>query len=366
MVKNLVGLSKKFLSASIIVSMLLVMLTPSFALAASVTSFSVLLSRETAATLANQTITFTTPTGVGSGQQIILTYDNSTSIPVALDFEDIDLTDDGVNVTLAAAPAAATWGVVRTSGTVITFTNGTTVVAPGSVIAIEIGTHATTGATGVEQITNGSAGTTSLTLSGTFTDTGTASMPIVDSDQVSITASVNSSITFDLDAALTDTESGTPYSVALGTLTTGAVARSGASINSIWADLNTNATGGAIVTVTSAKGALGSTSVPANTIPSATATMAAGTANYGICVASNTAATGTLNEVAPFNGATCADGAVNTVGVLTTSPQNILNSNSGPIAAGRAQIRVNAAISGVTVAANDYTDTLTFIATGTF
>ncbi len=153
---------------------------------------------EKASTVANHTITFTTPTGVASGQTIILTFDNSTSIPAPLDFTDIDLTDDGVDVTLAAAPAAATWGVVRTSGTVITFTNGTTAVAGGSVIVIEIGTNATTGATGDQQITNGSAGTTLLYISGTFTDTGTIGIPIVSDDVVVVNALVVPSISFAL------------------------------------------------------------------------------------------------------------------------------------------------------------------------
>lgn len=164
--------------------------------AAAVTSFKDVLSREKAATLSNHTITFTTPTGVAGAAEIVLTFDNSTSIPVALDYEDIDLSDDGVNVTLAAAPSGATWGVVRTSSTVITFTNGSGAVAGGSVIEIEIGTNATTGSTGAEQITNGSAGTTLLALSGSFGDTGTTASYIIADDQVVITATVDPTLTF--------------------------------------------------------------------------------------------------------------------------------------------------------------------------
>lgn len=173
-------------------------------------------------------------------------------------------------------------------------------------------------------------------------------------------------ITFDIDTATTDTESSSLYSVALGTLTTSSVARSNGSINSIWIDLDTNSTSGAVVTVKSSNASLKSTSVPADTIPSATGTMAAGTANYGLCVASATAGTGTFTKVSPYNGATCVDGASNTVGLLDGTAQNILNSNNAPIITGRAQIRVNAAISNVTPAHVDYTDSLTFIATSTF
>ncbi len=164
--------------------------------AASLTAMSTTLTRESAATLSNYTVRFTTPTGVASGQTIILTFDNSTSVAGSLDHEDIDLTDDGVDVTLAAAPSGSTWGVVRTSATVITFTNGTTAVGAGSLIAIEIGTHATTGSTGVEQITNGSAGTTLLNISGTFGDTGVMGIPIISNDTVVVTALVQPSISF--------------------------------------------------------------------------------------------------------------------------------------------------------------------------
>ncbi len=170
------------------------------------------------------------------------------------------------------------------------------------------------------------------------------------------------SITFDLDTATTDTESGTPYVVPLGTLSTGAVARSNGSINSIWVDLDSSDS--TVITVLSSN--LKSTSVPGDIIPSVTSTMAAGTANYGLCVASTSSTTGTLNEVSPYNGATCVDGAVNTVGVTDGTTRNILNSNSAAITGGRAQIRVNAAISTTIPAHNDYSDALTFIATSTF
>ncbi|KKS25864.1 MAG: hypothetical protein UU87_C0009G0004 [Parcubacteria group bacterium GW2011_GWA2_42_11] len=142
------------------------------------------------------------------------------------------------------------------------------------------------------------------------------------------------------------------------------VARSGASINSIWTDLDTNASGGAVVTVLSTT--LKSTSVPGDTIPSITDTMEAGTANYGLCIASVSQTTGTYTKVSPYNGATCVDGAVNMVGLVDGTSRAILNSNAAAITGGRSQIRVNAAISGVTPAHPDYTDTLTFIATGTF
>src|SRR3989344_2895154 len=244
----------KFVSFTTILALMMVMVAPlSAGAAAAVTSFSVLLSREKAATLSNQTVLFTTPTGVASGNTIILTYDNSTAIPAAFDFEDADVsydtTPDAVcdtgdtHVVLAAAPSGATAGIVDTSTTVITFTNGTTAIAAGSEICFEFGTNAEDVVTGVEQITNGSAGTSTLVLSGTFTDTGTAAMSIVDNDQVVITATVAPTITFTV----------SDNTIEFGTLSTSAATwadNAGGSTTDVAAHTltaATNATGGYIV-----------------------------------------------------------------------------------------------------------------------
>ncbi|MEY2672063.1 MAG: hypothetical protein RL687_480 [Candidatus Parcubacteria bacterium] len=192
---------KKITSFLTIVALFVVssgLMNPLVANAASITSFTDTVTDLTASTAANHTIVFTTPTGVASGQTIILTFNNSTSIAAALDYTDMDVKDDGVNVTLAATPSGATWGAVRTSGTVITLTNGTTAVAGGSVITILIGTHATNQSTGVRQITNGSAGTTILSISGTFTDTGSLAIPIISNGVVAVAATVQPTISFTL------------------------------------------------------------------------------------------------------------------------------------------------------------------------
>ncbi|KKQ19875.1 MAG: hypothetical protein US34_C0016G0025, partial [Candidatus Nomurabacteria bacterium GW2011_GWC2_36_9] len=96
----------------------------------------------------------------------------------------------------AATPVTTTWGVARTSSTVITLTNGSAAVAGGSVITIDIGTNATYGVTGTHQITNGTAGTTVLRVSGSFGDTGAMSTAIVSNGVVSLSAEVLASLTF--------------------------------------------------------------------------------------------------------------------------------------------------------------------------
>ena len=178
-------------------------------------------------------------------------------------------------------------------------------------------------------------------------------------------------ITFDLDTyatSATNTETPAPYSVSLGNLSTAQASNSdeGGTINSIWFDLSTNSGNGAIVSVSSANGALKSVSKPTDSIPSATGTMAPGVANYGLCDKRNDAVSGTFNKVSPFNGATCTTGHVNTVGAVTTSTQTIYNSGGGPVTSARAEIMVNAENNTATPAHTDYSDTLDFIATGTF
>src|SRR3989344_8252258 len=128
------------------------------------------LSTSTPSTSANHTIFFTTSVGLAGSETIIVDYnfDSATPIPATLDFEDIDLSFDttpdaacdagggDTEMALAAAPVTTTMGVVRTSATVLTFTNGTTAITSVSEICIEIGTNAETGVTGIEQITNAS------------------------------------------------------------------------------------------------------------------------------------------------------------------------------------------------------------------
>ncbi len=212
----------------------------------------------------------------------------------------------------------------------------------------------------------------SYQISWTNDDPGYTLVAIVDSDQVTVNAQVAPSITFDLNAGTTNASVSAPYSVALGSLTTVAVAHSdNSTVNSIWANLDTNAAGGAIVTVLSANAALASLSVPGDTVPNAAVTMSAGTANYGICVNSvspPSAGSGTFQPSTPYDTGTCdPTGSSNAVKALSTvTPTQILDTAAGPVTTGSAEILVNATSSTATVAHSDYADVLTFVASGTF
>jgi hypothetical protein len=353
---------------------MVLMVTPiHFADAASYTAISDIMSREKATTLSSHKIAFVSTTAMSASGTIIIAFSTYTGTPVLADvqvchgattgLENGTATVTGgptctVNETVAASNGAATiWGASWSSQTLtLTAPSGswTNPITAGHKVVVFVRSST---------LTNPAASSPVVTITGSNGDTGNFSTPIVDDDQVNVTATVNSSITFDIDTAVTDTNSNPAYTVPLGTLTTGSVSGSNHStINSIWFDIASNAPSGTAINVASLNGNLKSTSTPGDTIASATGTMAAGTANYGACVNSVSG----LTDVSPFAGATCTSTpSGNTVGVLTIAAQNIFTT-TGPVAAGRGEMFIDAAISGSTVAHSDYGDTLTFTASGTF
>lgn len=365
--------------------------------AASLTSSKDTLSRIAISTTANHTVVFTLPTGV--------TLDASGTVDtLRVDFPHTSaFTQSGTWVagdfTFSDGTAAVISNVTQGAGTIdCTPTGGADDVCvaidtTGHVFTVEVGaaytasaaaatiTFTIAGTAGDGTLTNpGTAGsystvlsmcdeTASCTSSFTTTHTSSVGIAIADSDQVSVTASVDPSLTFDIDTSVADGETSAPYTVPLGTLTTTNSKISGStdSVNMIILEADTNAAGGVAVTVQNANGVNGlvSTSVPADNIGSADGTQANGTENYGLCVA--TAALSGFTIAGSYSGDTCAlnGEGTNVITGLTTSAANML-STTGPVAAAHAEVVVNAGISGTTVAHSDYADTLTFIATATF
>ncbi len=227
------------------------------------------------------------------------------------------------------------------------------------------------GATGTGTLTNAAAPVSSalwtITNTGGTTDSTTIADVVIANDAVAVTAAVAQTLTFTVG---TGTVFGTTNSgVALGTISTTKYSDD-SSTNSIWLGLGTNGTGGAAVTVVSANnGALKSISVPADTIPWTGGTFATPTTNtnYGDCVVTPTATTGTLSKGTPFTSATCAHPGVGTNQPvqLTNAPQTIITSST-PLSGGQAEVMVGATIYSATPTHSDYADTQTFIATGTF
>jgi len=276
----------------------------------------------------------------------------------------------GFTVTGALTSGSCTGGTVETFG----FTSSTLTAVKTGCTA---GALTVSGATVTNHSTPGS-----YTITWVNDDPGEGEIYIVDDDQVTVTANVDPTLTMNAGSqasatACDGTFSGNGGTVALGALTVGAVSSSDASsLNHICTRLSTNASSGAVMTVKSLNGASGlvSTSVPTDTIPSpgGSTTISAGTAGYAICAGSaggdsgNDAISGAASPTrsSPFNGASCTSSGHN-VGGLTTSAQSLWTL-SGPSQNAFVRVYVKAAISPVTPAHSDYTDTLTFIGTGTF
>lgn len=112
----------------------------------------------------NHSILFTNINNIEASGKIIITPQNGIfNIPAGLDYTDIDFLDDGTNQVLAPTPgsgAGSAVGMSVTSGTSgnITLTlNDTDAVAAGSIITLRIGTNATFGGNGNQQIQNSSS-----------------------------------------------------------------------------------------------------------------------------------------------------------------------------------------------------------------
>ena len=366
MLLNKKSLFAKFTSFVAMSALILVTsFTPNFAhiaTAASATAMKDTLSpatgafnAEKASTVANHTIVFTTPTGIAAAATLTLTFDNSTSLG-SIAFGDIDLADDGVDVALAAAPSGATWGVTKT-GLVITFVNGSAAVAAASVITIEIGTNATFGTTGTNQITNGTAGTTLITIGGTFGDTGTIGVPIIADDVVVVNALVQPTITFTVsdNSIFYGNLRTAGICFAIGTDPGPVTCTQTTENDSITLTAGTNAASGYIIT---AQGATLTSGIAGPTITPLAANTASspGTEQFGIRLRNVTGGSGTAT--APYAAAGYA-------WTPTASTAAQIASASGPSASTSYGVAYMANIASSTEAGT-YTANHTYVATATY
>lgn len=314
----------------------------------------------------------------------------ATGMKDILDRNKVSVTAVGhaVSMTLPSGTVSGTLTLTYTNFTAFagtptgTCTSGTVGSGTASVnVATVTLTSCTAGALTITAFTGtnpSSPGSNLVTLGGTAGITGTFAVTTVTDDQVSITASIDPSITFNVGSqasasACDGTFAGNGGTVALGTLTTGAVTSSDASsVAHICSRVTTNSGSGAAVTVKSLNAALKSTGTPTDTIASASATLTSGTSGYGLCAGSaggdsgkdaTTPVGASPGASSPFNGS-CTN-AAHAVGGLTTGAQNVWTIAT---ASQNAFFRmyVKAAISGTVPAHSDYADTLTFVATGTF
>jgi hypothetical protein len=316
--------------------------------AASLTALSDTMSREKIGTASNHTIKYTTGTGVAAAGTMTITMPTGFTIGT-VDNTDIDVswgpsTGAENELTLAATASGTTWGAVF-AGQILTITSGTGTITAASKVIVEIGTNATAGATGDQQITNhASAATYTISIGGTFGDTGKIAVVTIADDQIPVTAGVDPSFTFTVANTTLD----------LSTISTSAVSTT--SFNNI--TIGTNAHNGYTVTVKN----VGSGSNPglynsndATLIASSTTTLAGGTEGYG----------GNCNKVSGSGACTFADGATQNVTGFTLAGSTFASYATKPAGTDTFQIRVKAAISSATEPGT-YVDTLTLIGTANF
>jgi hypothetical protein len=345
-----------------------------FADAANLTYVSDTLTDSAPSAASNHTIEFYHPaTGVGvpNGQDIVITFGGGFSL-ATIGEEDIDLLINGVN------KPAAEWSVA-TSATEITITIDTGFIATTSSTTILIGTHATNEGSPNSQILNPSS-EGSKDISITAGDTGGAfdsgSTLVVIMTAVEVTASVDTVFTFAVDGVGAgvevngETTTGTTSSTSIpfGTLTNGVATTTAQQLT-----VNTNATRGYVVTVQVDQALLSSTGADIDGFSngSDTNTPSAWVVPTGDVALENTwghwgftsdDATTTRDALDEFGPAQYA--------AASTSPRVVM-SHDGPVngvgtGVGTSYVGYKVEISALQEAGDDYSTTLTYIATPTF
>lgn len=185
-------------------------------------------------------------------------------------------------------------------------------------------------------------------IQGKFTETGygpTASA-----------STVSPQLTFDIDVSASDTETGPPFTTDIGSLIATTVTD---SPEKIWVDFTTNGESGGRVYISGTNAGLQS-SKTGYTISAVTGNLTALAEGFGAQGSSATQSAG-----GPFAIATAYNLSSNNVAITDTTIREIFTT-SNPTTNGRGSFLLKAKSSAVTPAANDYTESLTVIASASF
>lgn len=336
--------------------------------AANVTSFSDTLSDSEPGVVSNHTLSFVTPTGLAAGETITIDFGTTSFAGIgSLVAQDLDLNASGTERTLIdGAASGASWNVTA-AGTVIDITSGTDTIGANATITIEIGTNATTGGTGSNQITNPTVGSYEITVAVGNSDTGATRVAIV--NVVTVTAAVETIFNFTVtgvDASQTvntetTTSTSTPVAIPFGLLTVDTPATAAQDLQ-----VSTNAANGFVVTVQTDSQLVSATGADIDGFADGAYT------TTPVTWASPIPALGNENTYGHW-GLTSDDsdyfGAAEYVSASTT-PVEIF-SNSGPVdgavaGVGLTRVGYTVEVSALQEAGDDYTATLTYVATPVF
>lgn len=339
-------------SLGLILAMLAIFAGPfsQIALAAALTAKSDTMSSLKISTLSSHTIKFTTPTGAEqSTDTIIITFPadfNFTSKTIGtVTFTHGASTGAETTEVLAATPGVSDWGAVfsGTQNRILTLTAPTDGVGVATLAATQkiIITYNSTNSTNPT-----TSGANTISISGTFGDTGDIIVSILDDDQVAVSGTVAESMTFTLGAT----------SVALGTLSSAAVTSGSHTVT-----LATNAASGLTLSYSGTTLTSGGNTI---TAMSTAAASSVGTEQFGINAKDNATpnvgleCSGTAPIAAAATGYSTADSYKFVTGETIISSASGINSTS-------CTISYIANILGSTEAGS-YTTTLTYNATANF
>jgi hypothetical protein len=352
-----------------------------FAEAANVISFSDTLSDSAPSAASDHTISFVTPSGMVAGETISLNFGTAVFSGIgSLVAQDLDLNISGVEQTLIdGAASGASWNVTA-SGDVIDITSGTSTIGTNATITIRIGENAFSGGTGTNQISN-PATTTSYAITvdvGSGTDTGTTRVAIV--SVVTVNATVQTQFDFTVlgvDADLivngaTTTATTTSTGIPFGTLVTDEVATGAQDLQ-----VSTNAVNGFVVTVQADHQLLSTNGADIDGFfdgtyessptfwasPSQSLGQEEEYGHWGITTDDNTIYVGLTDA---FD----VGGTGQMYVSASTTPVEVFRHNGPTAGSGQGQgltrVGYSVEVSALQEAANDYTATLTYVATPVF
>lgn len=322
----------------------------------------------------NHTIQFALSGGnpIKENDTIIVTFPSGFTIG-SVDYTDIDLAGSGAGEqTLAATPSASSWGAVF-SGQVLTLTapsNAATWIGGGETVTIEIGTNATAGTTGDQQITNpSSAGSYTIDISANGDSPETGALVVAIIAGVTVSATVAESLTFTIaGVANTNCTQGNSVTAVTTTATTvpfGAMTANTFKKGCQLLTVNTNA-GDGYITTSQETDQL--TNAGSQTIPDTTC-------DTGSCTESTAAAWVTPSANHGF-GHTCHGlpcvGAYSSgtnyrqfASIADSETAQTLMSSSTPVTNSTSTVVYQLSVSG-SQASGDYTNTVVYITTAQF
>jgi hypothetical protein len=324
---------------------------------------------------ADHTIVFTTPTGLTAGQAITITF-NSNFVLGALGAEDIDFATTSGEFSLQnGAAAGATWGVSSSSNS-LTLTSQDGVLAANATVTLQIGLHATTDTTGDTQITNPTIGSYDISVDvAGATDTGETRVAII--DVVTVSASVDTSLDFEIFGTAqgllvngtTTTGSTSPTQIPFGQLSPGVASTAAQHLS-----VQTNARNGFVVTVIADQQLETPTGADIDSFANGgnQPTPLAWSAPTGVMGSENTYGHWGVTTADDSTGAGLTDQFADQqyVAVSTSTPVEVFR-HDGPADGntanqGSTTVAYTVQITTLQEAGNDYTATLTYVATPVF